>query len=33
MGIVRGADDMKIAQHFEYWEQIEIYQVARVTDG
>ena len=30
--IVRGADDMKIAQHFQCWDQVEIYQVVRVTD-
>jgi len=33
MGIVRRADDMKIAQYFQCWDQVEIYPVVRVTDG
>jgi len=33
MGIVRFADDVRIAQHFKCWDQVEIYQAVRVTDG
>ena len=29
MRTVRRVDDMKIAQHFDCWDQVEIYQVVR----